>query len=131
VLGCVKVNTDGSSFGAPAQGEIGGVFRDWHAACLGGFSQNIGHATCLEAEFCAVMFAIDKAVELGWTNLWIECDSLQMVKAFMSRTHVPWHLRTRWINCMERVRRIHYVCSHIHQEGNTAADALLGMHIVF
>lgn len=65
VAGCVKINVDGSTVRAPAQGSIGGVFRDWQDIFLGGFSQNIGHATCLEAEICDVLHEIEKLLRLA------------------------------------------------------------------
>lgn len=50
----VKVNCDGYVLGS-SSGAIEFVFRDSHANFLGGFSQNIGYASPLEAEFSACM----------------------------------------------------------------------------
>jgi hypothetical protein len=65
--GCRKINIDGSVFGTPSCGSIGVVFRDCEANFLGGFVQNIGHASVIVAELCAAMYAIEKAVEFGWS----------------------------------------------------------------
>jgi ribonuclease HI len=46
----------GSSYGSPACGAIGMVLNNWHSYFLGGYVQNIGHATSLEAEICAAMY---------------------------------------------------------------------------
>jgi len=64
---------DGSAYGNPLFGAIGGVFGDWQTNFLGGFAENIGYATCLQAEFCATMYAIEKSLEMNWNNIWIEC----------------------------------------------------------
>jgi ribonuclease HI len=122
--GFIKLNIDGSAFGTPSCGAIGGVFRNSHAQFLGGFSQNIGHATCLEAELCAAMYAIEKLLALNWKNVWLESDSLMVVRFFSSSTHVPWKFRTRWNKCMLLDSHLNCSCSHIHREGNHAADAL-------
>jgi ribonuclease HI len=49
---------------------------------LGAFSANIGVATSLYAEICVAIYAIEFASGRGWSNLWLECDSLLLVQAF-------------------------------------------------
>jgi len=87
--GCIKINVDGSAFGSPSSGTIGIVFRDWHNSFVGAFTHNIGYATALEAEFSAFMYALEKAVDLGYHNIWIECDSFTVAKAFRSDEGIP------------------------------------------
>jgi ribonuclease HI len=118
------MNVDGYAIGLPSCGAIGGVFRNWQSCFVGGFSQNIGHATSFEAELCAVMFAIEKSVEMNWKDIWMESDSLHVVKAFTSSSHVPWRLRTRWNNCMYLAQQINCSCTHIFRESNSAAHSL-------
>jgi len=91
---------------------------------LGGFTQNTGHASAQEAELCAAIFVIEKAAELNRKELWIESDSLMVVRCFDSRSVLPWRLKTRWQNCMVLVRKLGGICTHIHREGNLVADAL-------
>lgn len=62
--GVIKLNCYGSSVGTHPCGSIGVVLRDSHAQFLGALSNNIGHASSLEAEFSALMLAMDKAQEL-------------------------------------------------------------------
>lgn len=81
-MGCIKINVDGSSYGSPSIGTIGAVLKIWEAGFLGCFVQNIGHATPLEAEFSALMFAIEKAVEQNLSVVWLDRDSLMVVNAF-------------------------------------------------
>jgi len=91
---------------------------------LGAISSNIGHASPIEAEFCACMLAIEKALEMGLSNICLESDSIDLVKAFHKDAGVPWNMRARWHNCIRYCRSINCVCVHILREGNLVADAL-------
>jgi len=99
-VGWVKVNCDGSYFGTNPNGSIGFVLRDSQANFVGAMVQNIGYTTPIEAEFCACMMAMEKAKELQLTHLWIETDSLIVVKAFCTSNGVPWRLQARQRNCL-------------------------------
>lgn len=70
------------------------------------------------------MIAIELAFEKGWKNLWLECDSVLVTKAFKSPNLVPLKLRNRWENCMNLRNGMNFVCTHIYREGNTCADKL-------
>ncbi|XP_003618239.2 uncharacterized protein [Medicago truncatula] len=100
------------------------VIRDSQFGFLGALSCNIGHATPLEAEFCACMIAIEKAMELGLNNICLETDSLKVVNAFHKIVGIPWQMRVRWHNCIRFCHSIACVCVHIPREGNLVADAL-------
>ncbi|WJX41072.1 hypothetical protein P8452_28481 [Trifolium repens] len=120
----VKCNTDGASRGSPGASSCGGIFRDHLGTFLGAFSANIGVATSLYAEICAAIYAIEFALARGWTNLWLECDSLLLVQAFSNAHLVPWKLKTKWKNCLHHIRDFRFRFSHIYREGNTCADRL-------
>lgn len=120
----VKCNTDGASRGSPGASSCGGIFRDHLGTFLGAFSANIGVATSLYAEICAAIYAIDFALARGWTNLWLECDSLLLVQAFSNIHLVPWKLKTKWKNCLHHLRNFRFRYSHIYREGNSCADRL-------
>jgi hypothetical protein len=60
----VKFNCDGSAIGTQPCGAIGIVIRDSNSFFLGAISSNIGHASALEAEFCACLSAIEKARDI-------------------------------------------------------------------
>jgi len=46
-------------------------------------------------ELYAAIFAIEKYVTLNWNDIWLENDSLILVKAFGSGFHVTGKLKTR------------------------------------
>lgn len=87
----IKINFDGSSFGAHPCGAVGIVYRDSRAQFLGAIASNIGHALALEAEFSACMLAIEKSMELQLTNIILETDSIQVANA-----------STRTLECLGR-----------------------------
>jgi ribonuclease HI len=122
--GWIKVNCDGSSMGISNSVSIGFVFRDADANFKGAFTQNIGYATSLEAEFCSCMLAIEKAIELNFSSLCIETDSLMAVKAYPTSLGIPWRLKARWINCLQLCAQIDCKFTHTLREGNIVADSL-------
>ncbi|KAK2401040.1 hypothetical protein QL285_050673 [Trifolium repens] len=89
----VKYNNDGASRGSLGISPCGGIFRDHLGTILGAFSANIGVATSLYAAICAAIYAIEFAYARGWTNIWLECDSLLSVQAFTNVNVVPWKLK--------------------------------------
>ena len=71
------------------------------------------------------MFAVKKAKEFGWSNLWLECDSSWVVHLFSSRSvEVPWEVRHQWDSCLDDLTNLNFVVSHIFREGNGVADSL-------
>jgi ribonuclease HI len=122
--GWTKINFDGSSIGISAVGSIGFVIRDALANFLGAFAQNIGYATALESEFSACLKAIEKAQELHVQQLWLETDSLLVVKAFTLGVGIPWRLKTRWANCLRLGAHMNCKITHTLREGNLVADSL-------
>jgi len=92
--GCVKINCDGSSFGAHPCGSIGVVFRS-PTHFLGAFSQNIRYASATEAEFSACMYAIENALEMQLKDICVETDSLMVFKSFSTPEGVRWRMRNR------------------------------------
>jgi ribonuclease HI len=91
---------------------------------VGAFVQNLGHATCLEAELCALMFAIEKSRELNLRVVLIESDSVLVVHAFQANSPVPWQLKNKWNSCLALTQQMRCRCTHILREGNMVADTL-------
>lgn len=120
----IKFNCDGSSIGAHPCGAIGIVIRDSTHSFLRVVSSNIGHASALDAEFSACMFAIEKGMETQLTHICLETDSIRVVNAFHKNIGVPWQIRARWYNCLKFCNNIVCSCVHVFREGNQVADAL-------
>ncbi|ESW24512.1 hypothetical protein PHAVU_004G137000 [Phaseolus vulgaris] len=47
----------------------------------------------------------------------IKCDSHVILMAFKNSHIIPWKLRNRWLNCIERARSMSMHISHIFREG--------------
>lgn len=124
--GTIKFNCDESSIGAHPCGAIGIVIRDSNSVFLGAISSNIGYASPIEAEFCAFMLAIDKAMAMSLSNICLKTDSIIVVNAFNKDVGVPWKMRIRWNNCIKFCKSITCSCVHNLREGNMVADALIG-----
>ena len=123
--GWIKVNTDGSSLGAPGPSGCGGIFRTYRGFVKGCFSVALDDGFAFEAELHAFIIAIEKAVEFNWNNLWIESDSTMVINAFMKKTvSIPWKIRNRWLNALKLSNTFNLKVSHIYREGNMVADKL-------
>ncbi|CAL0326745.1 unnamed protein product [Lupinus luteus] len=122
--GWIKVNTDGSAQGAPGHAGGGGIFRDHNGDCLACFASYLDIQFALYAEMSAAIKAINLALEYGWSNLWLECDSSTVVDIFNGCAKVPWKLSNDWINCKQKLPLLNFHISHIFREGNSCADKL-------
>lgn len=78
----------------------------------------------LESEFSACLKAIEKAQELHVKQLWLETDSLLVVKAFTIGVGIPWRLNARWANCLRLGVHMNCKITHTLREGNLVADSL-------
>jgi len=61
---------------------------------------------------------------MNWKQIWLESDSMLVVKAFNQNSPVLWCLKNRWLNCKVFSSSIVCFCSHMHREGNVVVDAL-------
>jgi len=53
------------------------------------------------------MWAIEKAMSMGWMNFWLESDSQTVVLAITAGCVVPWIIRKKWHNCIRYFRILH------------------------
>ncbi|XP_057791142.1 uncharacterized protein LOC131008273 [Salvia miltiorrhiza] len=125
ILQWIKVNTDGSTLGAPGKIAAGGVFRDNHGCVRGCFHQDGGKGFAFEAELLAVILAIQIAHERNWRFLWVESDSTYIVNLFGSRDYlVPWRFVAAWKKTLGLLRDFNLQVTHIYREGNKPADIM-------
>jgi len=59
------------------------------------------------------MLTIENAIELQLSNIWLETDSLPIVKAYHHYEGTPWRMQTKWMNCMRFGRQIRSKFSHV------------------
>ncbi|XP_057774892.1 uncharacterized protein LOC130993874 [Salvia miltiorrhiza] len=121
----IKVNIDGSAKGAPGRIAAGGVFRDNFASVRGCFHIKGGSGFAFEAELLAVITAINIAHDRGWLHLWVESDSMYVVRLLENRsTDVPWRFLASWKQVLRRLHGFSLIVTHIFREGNHPADIM-------
>ncbi|KAF9610199.1 hypothetical protein IFM89_021137 [Coptis chinensis] len=91
--GVIKANTDGSSRGNPRLAGWGVVLRDHNELVYGARIGGMGIETCYVAECQAILAGVERAIQMGWKNIWVECDSQATVHAFQLG-NVHWRFRS-------------------------------------
>jgi len=76
----VIIYADGASRGNPGQAAIGAVILDEQGRLIASVSRRIGRATNNQAEYGAVITALEEAVRLGSRQVDIRLDSELVVK---------------------------------------------------
>ena len=120
----LKVNTDGALTKNLTKAVYGVIFRDSNNVCHCCFAQNLNTESTFIGEISRAMKAIEIAIEKNWNNLWLETDSQLVLLAFRAEHMVPWFLRNIWFNCLQNVKNMNFLVSHIYIEGNTCAYML-------
>ena len=121
----VKINIDGGSRGNPGPGAAAYVICDLQGKILAQEGYFMAHCTNNQAEYTALKLALIKAAELGAGELFIESDSLLLVKQFLGEYKIknP-DLAAR----MQVIRRLaaSFILhiKHVLREFNKAPDAL-------
>ena len=82
------IYTDGASQGNPGQSAIGAVIQDGRGRTLSRISRRIGYATNNQAEYRAIIAALEEAVSLGAEQVEIRSDSELVVKQLQGRYRV-------------------------------------------
>lgn len=121
----VKINIDGGSRGNPGPGAAAYVICTLDGKILSQEGFFLPHCTNNQAEYTALKLAFIKAGELNATELFIESDSLLLVKQYLGEYKIknP-DLKAR----MEIIRRLAVRFTvhikHVLREFNKAPDAL-------
>ena len=76
----VVIYADGASRGNPGQAAIGAVILDEQGRLIASVSRRIGRATNNQAEYRAIIAALEEAIRLGLRQVDIRLDSELVVK---------------------------------------------------
>ena len=122
----VIIHADGTSRGNPGPAAIGATIKDDQGRILASISQGIGRATNNQAEYRAVIAALEKATKLGasWANIYL--DSELIVKQLNGQYRVrnrslkPLYHRAKQLQGLLRGS----VVNHIPRNENSEADSL-------
>jgi ribonuclease HI len=74
------VYTDGASSGNPGPASVGAVIKDGQGRTISLISRRIGYATNNQAEYRAIIAALEEAARLGAEEVDIKSDSELVVK---------------------------------------------------
>lgn len=118
--------TDGASRGNPGPAAIGAVIKDGQGRVLGKISRRIGRTTNNQAEYQAVIAALEEAIRLGVAGVVIKSDSELVVKQINGRYRVknpalkPLHQRIRELQSLFQS----FAIASIPRRQNIEADRL-------
>ena len=120
------IHVDGASRGNPGAAAIGAIIKDEQGRLVASVSRRIGTATNNEAEYQALIAALEKAINLGVKEVELNSDSELVVKQLNSEYRVkkatlkPLYQRARQLQgSLDRL-----VIKYIPRQQNTEAHSL-------
>ncbi len=117
---------DGASRGNPGRAAIGVIINDEQGELMARISQRIGTTTNNQAEYRAIIAALEKAIELGATHVVINSDSELVVRQLNGRYRVKnAHLKPLYQKIKQLQSSLEeFTITHIPREQNKEADRL-------
>ena len=122
----VVIRSDGVSRGNPGPAAIGAIIRDERGRLLASISQPIGRATNNQAEYRAIIAALEKALALGARQVELNSDSELMVRQIKGQYRVrkealrPLYQRVKELQSLLEG----FTIKHIPRQQNREADKL-------
>ncbi|MFC1972060.1 ribonuclease HI family protein [Chloroflexota bacterium] len=122
----VIIFTDGAAQNNPGPAAIGAIVKDERDNTIARISQAIGHATNNQAEYRAVIAALEEAIRLGAKQVKLNSDSELVVRQIQGRYRVknadlkPLHLKVKQLQSQLES----FTVNHIPREQNIEADGL-------
>ena len=122
----VVIFTDGASRGNPGPAAIGAIIKDEQGNPITSISQPIGRTTNNQAEYRALIAALEEAKRLGVDQVDICSDSEWLVKQISGRYRVkaasikPLYQRVRQLQSQFKG----FTITHIPRSENAEADGL-------
>ena len=118
--------TDGAARGNPGPAAIGATIKDEKGNLIARISRRIGTTTNNQAEYRAIIAALEKAISLGARHVELKTDSELAVKQINGRYKVKKAtLRALYQKVIQLIGSLEgFTISHIPREQNTEADAL-------
>jgi len=120
------IHTDGVSKGNPGRASIGAIIRDEKGGLVAAISQSIGRATNNQAEYRAIIAALEEALPLDADKVELNSDSELVVRQIKGQYRVRKEaLRPLY----ERVKQLQgslkgFKIKHVPRQQNREADKL-------
>ncbi|MBI5076939.1 ribonuclease HI family protein [Candidatus Falkowbacteria bacterium] len=123
----LKIFCDGGARGNPGPAAAGVVIKDERNGVLFRGGKYLGETTNNQAEYQAVIFAFEKAKELGASEIEFNLDSELVVRQLNGEYKVKnQELAQQFLkiwNWQNQFKKVEY--HHIYREDNAEADALV------
>ncbi len=122
----VIINADGASRGNPGPAAIGATIKDESGKILANISRNIGTTTNNQAEYQAIIIALEKAISSGAKQVTVKSDSVLVVEQINGRYKIKnTALRPLYQRVVQLTGSLEsFAISYIPREQNAEADAL-------
>jgi ribonuclease HI len=122
----VIIYTDGASRGNPGPAAIGVIIKDESGLTIDEISRRLGVTTNNQAEYRAIIAALEKAVSLGARKVILKSDSELVVKQINGQFKIKKiDLRPLYQKVVQLTGSLEsFSISYIPREQNAAADAL-------
>jgi len=122
----LTIYTDGASSGNPGPAAIGAVIKDGQGRVITRLSRRIGRATNNQAEYLAIITALEEASRLGAEEVEIRSDSELVVKQLKGRYRVKKAtLRPLYQKVVQLVGSLKaFTITHVPRTQNREADKL-------
>ena len=120
------IYTDGASKGNPGPSAVGAVIKDGQGKVISRISRSIGHATNNQAEYRAIIAALEEATRLGAGKVDVKSDSELVVKQLKGRYRVKKAtLRPLYQKVVQLIGSLEaFTITHIPRTQNREADRL-------
>ena len=120
------INADGASRHNPGPAAIGATIKDGRGRLLASISRRIGRTTNNQAEYRALIAALEKAIAMGARQVDIRLDSELVVKQMKGRYRVKnAALRPLYLRVGELLSQLEgFTIASVPREQNAEADRL-------
>ena len=124
----VTISTDGASQHNPGPAAIGATIKDEQGKLITSISQPIGQATNNQAEYRAVIAALESAISLGASQVDMYSDSELIVRQINGRYRVKnASLKPLYQEVKQLQNQLKgFTITHVPREQNREADSLAG-----
>ncbi len=123
------IHADGASRGNPGPAAIGATIKDEQGRLIARISQRIGWTTNNQAEYKAIIAALQEAIRLGAKQVELNADSELVVRQIKGKYRVknaalkPLYQQVKQLqDCLES-----FTINHIPRQQNREADRLANM----
>jgi ribonuclease HI len=118
--------TDGAAEPNPGPAAIGVIIKDEQGRLVASISRRIGHATNNQAEYRAIIAALERAISLGVNRVEMHSDSELVVKQINGKYRVK---KATLKPLYQKVKQLQsqlqgFSINHITREQNIEADEL-------